>query len=96
MSDSTEIPASSLTTAGKTAIIVAAFLGWFFAGMHLGITSLAMGSAAKDLLIFRFSAVSFINEFPCRVETMRGEKLVCAFGIETGRVSHDVRPSLPA
>ncbi|SVD20077.1 uncharacterized protein METZ01_LOCUS372931 [marine metagenome] len=50
MSDSTEIPASSLTTAGKTAIIVAAFLGWFFAGMHLGITSLAMGSAAKDLL----------------------------------------------
>ena len=41
---------SSLTQAGKTAIIVAAFLGWFFAGVHLGITSLAMGSAAKDLL----------------------------------------------
>lgn len=41
---------SSLTKAGKTAIIVAAFLGWFFAGMHLGITSLAMGSASKDLL----------------------------------------------
>ena len=40
----------SLTRAGKTAVIVAAFLGWFFAGMHLGITSLAMGSASKDLL----------------------------------------------
>ena len=33
--------ASSLTKFGKVAIIVAAFLGWFFAGMHLGITSLA-------------------------------------------------------
>lgn len=41
---------TALTKAGKTAIIVAAFLGWFFAGMHLGITSLAMGSASKDLL----------------------------------------------
>ena len=50
MSDSTKEAASSLTKFGKVAIIVAAFLGWFFAGMHLGITSLAMGSASKDLL----------------------------------------------
>ena len=41
---------TTLTRAGKPAVIVAAFLGWFFAGMHLGITSLAMGSASKDLL----------------------------------------------
>ena len=39
-----------LTRTGKHLIIVSAFLGWFFAGMHLGITSLSMGSAAKDLL----------------------------------------------
>ncbi|MBT7909737.1 MAG: hypothetical protein HN607_04315, partial [Verrucomicrobia bacterium] len=39
-----------LTQIGRYIIIIAAFLGWFFAGMHLGITSLSMGSAAKDLL----------------------------------------------
>ena len=39
-----------LTQMGRYIIIIAAFLGWFFAGMHLGITSLSMGSAAKDLL----------------------------------------------
>ena len=39
-----------LTQTGRYIIIIAAFLGWFFAGMHLGITSLSMGSAAKDLL----------------------------------------------
>ncbi|MEC8928122.1 MAG: MFS transporter [Verrucomicrobiota bacterium] len=50
MSDSMKETASSLSKSGKIAIIVAAFLGWFFAGMHLGITSLAMGSASKDLL----------------------------------------------
>jgi len=50
MSDSTKETASTLTKFGKVAIILAAFLGWFFAGMHLGITSLAMGSASKDLL----------------------------------------------
>ena len=41
---------NSLTKAGRYLIVATAFLGWFFAGMHLGITSLAMGSAAKDLL----------------------------------------------
>tara|TARA_B110001454_G_scaffold206453_1_gene216882 strand:+ start:338 stop:1846 length:1509 start_codon:yes stop_codon:yes gene_type:complete len=39
-----------LTQMGRYIIIIAAFLGWFFGGMHLGITSLSMGSAAKDLL----------------------------------------------
>ena len=43
-------PTNSLTKAGRYLIVATAFLGWFFAGMHLGITSLAMGSAAKDLL----------------------------------------------
>lgn len=42
--------APTLTQTGKYIIIVAAFLGWFFGGVHLGITSLSMGSAAKDLL----------------------------------------------
>ena len=40
----------NLTQVGRYIIIIAAFLGWFFGGMHLGITSLSMGSAAKDLL----------------------------------------------
>ena len=40
----------TLTHAGRYLIVFSAFLGWFFAGMHLGTTSLAMGSAAKDLL----------------------------------------------
>ncbi len=42
--------ANTLTQAGRYLIVVTAFLGWFFAGMHLGTTSLVMGSAAKDLL----------------------------------------------
>ena len=41
---------NSLTKAGRYLIVISAFLGWFFAGWHLGINSLAMGSAAKDLL----------------------------------------------
>ncbi|MDA0590119.1 MAG: MFS transporter [Planctomycetota bacterium] len=41
----------TLSTTGKYVIIVAAFLGWFFGGMHMAITSLAMGSAAEDLLV---------------------------------------------
>ncbi|MDP6795264.1 MAG: MFS transporter [Verrucomicrobiota bacterium] len=48
MSDS--IPTHTLTQTGRYLIVFSAFLGWFFAGMHLGTTSLAMGSAAKDLL----------------------------------------------
>jgi SHS family sialic acid transporter-like MFS transporter len=40
-----------LSSSGQAIIIVTAFLGWFFGGMHMGITSLAMGSAAKSLLI---------------------------------------------
>ena len=48
VSDST--PTHTLTQTGRYLIVFSAFLGWFFAGMHLGTTSLAMGSAAKDLL----------------------------------------------
>ena len=40
-----------LTQSGKYLIIAAAFLGWFFSGMHMAITSVAMGSAAESLLI---------------------------------------------
>ncbi len=40
-----------LTSTGQTIIIVTAFLGWFFGGMHMAITSLAMGSAAESLLV---------------------------------------------
>ena len=50
MTNQSSNPTNSLTKAGRYLIVVTAFLGWFFAGMHLGITSLAMGSAAKDLL----------------------------------------------
>lgn len=54
MSDSGSSKAESpspLSTAGKYIIIVSAFLGWFFGGMHMAITSLAMGSAAEELLV---------------------------------------------
>ena len=50
MSDSASSSPATLTQAGKYIIIASAFLGWFFGGVHLGITSLAMGSAANDLL----------------------------------------------
>ena len=50
MSKSRSNTAKNLSKAGRYLIVVTAFLGWFFAGMHLDITSLAMGSAAKDLL----------------------------------------------
>ncbi|MBI3467654.1 MAG: MFS transporter [Planctomycetes bacterium] len=39
-----------LSTGGRYLILVTAFLGWLFAGMLLQITSLAMRSAAIDLL----------------------------------------------
>ncbi len=41
----------TLTQAGKYLIIITAFLGWFFGGMHMAITSGAMRSAAKSLHI---------------------------------------------
>src|SRR5262245_25369431 len=40
----------SLTTTGRLLVLVTAFAGWLFAGLHLGTTSLAMQSAAIDLL----------------------------------------------
>ncbi len=39
-----------LSGADRCLVLVTAFLGWLFAGTQLGITSLAMRSAAKDLL----------------------------------------------
>jgi SHS family sialic acid transporter-like MFS transporter len=47
----TQSAALKLTSTGQTIIIVTAFLGWFFGGMHMAITSLAMGSAAESLLV---------------------------------------------
>ena len=40
----------SLSRVGRIVIVVTAFLGWFFGGMHMAITSLAMGSAANDFI----------------------------------------------
>ena len=50
MSTQSSNPTNTLTQAGRYLIVISAFLGWFFAGWHLGINTLAMGSAAKDLL----------------------------------------------
>ena len=47
MNDSA-VPA--LTPAGRYIVLVCAFLGWFCAGFHLSISSLAMQPAAVDLL----------------------------------------------
>ncbi len=41
---------TSLTTAGRMLMLTAAFLGWFFAGFHLSITSVVMQPASVDLL----------------------------------------------
>lgn len=40
----------SLTTQARTIILVVAFLGWFFGGIQIGITNLAMHPAAEDLI----------------------------------------------
>ncbi len=45
-----EAPASALSTAGCILVLVTAFLGWMFAGVHLAISSLVMRVAVKDLL----------------------------------------------
>jgi len=50
MSDSKPTSPSTLTQAGKYVIIVTAFLGWFFGGVHMGINGLAMRTAALNLL----------------------------------------------
>ncbi|MEE3220797.1 MAG: MFS transporter, partial [Planctomycetota bacterium] len=53
MSTAANEPAQSLppiTAAGRYLILATAFLGWFCAGMQMSITSLAMRSAATDLL----------------------------------------------
>ncbi len=39
-----------LSRTGRYLVLVTAFLGWMFAGIQLGVTSLAMRSAVKDLL----------------------------------------------
>ena len=41
---------AELSSAGRTLIVVCAFLGWLCAGFHLAITSLAMQPAAIELL----------------------------------------------
>ena len=37
-------------TNSKILVVVVAFLGWLFAGVHMSITSIAMRTAARDLL----------------------------------------------
>jgi hypothetical protein len=51
VADNTQDNLLSLSQAGKYLIIVTAFFGWFFGGMHMAITSGAMRSAAKSLHI---------------------------------------------
>ena len=40
----------TLTSRGRYVVLICAFLGWFCAGFHLAITTLAMQPAATDLL----------------------------------------------
>lgn len=47
---STASSTPTLTTTGKWLVLVVAFLGWLFCGVHMSITSLAMQPAAIDLL----------------------------------------------
>jgi len=42
--------AAALSSMGCILVLVTAFLGWMFAGVHLGISSLVMRVAVKDLL----------------------------------------------
>lgn len=46
----TASPVAELSTAGRYVVLVCAFLGWFFCGFHMAITSIAMRPAAIDLL----------------------------------------------
>lgn len=41
---------AAISQSGRYAIVVVAFLGWFFAGVHMAITSIVMRVAAADLL----------------------------------------------
>lgn len=43
-------PTSDVTTAGRNLVLVVAFLGWFFAGVHMSITTLAMRAASIQLM----------------------------------------------
>ncbi len=43
-------PPDQLTATARYVILVVAFLGWMFAGVQMSITSLAMRSAAIDVL----------------------------------------------
>ena len=42
--------APALSPVGRYVVLICAFLGWFCAGFHLSISSLAMQPAAVDLL----------------------------------------------
>ena len=47
--DST-LPSTGLTQGARITILVVAALGWFFGGMQIAITNVAMRAAALDLL----------------------------------------------
>ena len=74
----------TLTQAGKYIIIVTAFLGWFFGGVHLGITSLSMGSAAKDLL----QGTGHANERP--TDRKKSEEQLEKFDTDKNFLSHSL------
>jgi MFS family permease len=70
----------SISTAGRYLILVTAFLGWLCAGMQMSITSLAMRSAAKDLLdrtdaidAHRFDALNALQKKNKEGELTAGE-----------------------
>ncbi|MFO0919517.1 MAG: hypothetical protein U0872_14555, partial [Planctomycetaceae bacterium] len=54
---------TSLTTTGRMLMLTAAFLGWFFAGFHLSITSVVMRPASIDLLsrVDRLDSEAFLS-----------------------------------
>jgi MFS transporter, SHS family, sialic acid transporter len=109
MSDSGNNPPESaftLTTTGKYVIIVTAFLGWFFGGMHMAITSLAMGSAAEDLLVRsgfgvereddRVAAANVLDEFDTDGDEQLDLKEATAAGLTdpSGEISRESRADL--
>ncbi len=72
MSDSKPTSPSTLTQAGKYLIIVTAFLGWFFGGMHMAITGGSMRSAAKSLYIHAGGDVVTADDNASALKMLKG------------------------
>lgn len=56
--------ASPMTRAGRALVLIAAFLGWMFAGVQMGINSLALRNAAEDLLEAHFVSLGISAHQP--------------------------------